>query len=218
MTQEFSIFKRFPKMGQAIELSELLEASNIKTAIGDNTAPVDVTFAGNTHQDLYEVRIAPSDFEKAEAVLAKINANLSEHLPEDYYLFAFTDEELYEILAKPDEWGDIDYSLAQQLLAKRGKPVDEQTLLTLKKERLAQEAQPEKSSRGWVIAGYIFAFLGGFLGAVIGYFMWTSKKTLPNGQKVYTYTTANRKDGKIIFFIGLTLFSVGMLRYIIKSF
>jgi hypothetical protein len=211
MTEELSIFRRFPSPAQAIELIELLHEVDIKAVLGDNRAPVDVTFAGNTHQDMFEVRIAPTDFEKAEALLEKVDANLADHVPKDYYLFAFSDDELYDILVKPDEWGDLDYSLAQQLLAKRGKPVDEQELKALKDARISQVSKPEKSNRPWIIAGYIFAVFGGFLGIIIGYFLWTSKKTLPNGQKVYSYNTKDRKDGKIIFFIGLIFFVVGLL-------
>ena len=70
-------------------------------------------------------------------------------------------------------------------------------------QRLEERAQPAENQKQWIIAGYIFACLGGLLGIIIGYYLWTSKKTLPNGQKVPSYTESDRKHGKYIFYIGL---------------
>jgi len=76
-------------------------------------------------------------------------------------------------------------------------------LNSLKNERLKHLAKPEENQKPWIIAGYLFSILGGFLGLIIGYFLWTAKKTLPNGKKVYSYSKKDRKHGKYIFYIGL---------------
>ncbi len=205
MGDTYSIFRKFSNLEQAIELRELLLNNSIESELADNVAPVDVTFSGSTIQNEIELRIKQSDFQRAEEVLEKEAQNIIEEIDPDYYLFDFTNEELYEILLKSDEWNPFDYSLAQKILIERGKSIDQELLNSLKNERIKDLAKPEESQRPWIFAGYVFAILGGLLGLVIGYFLWTAKKTLPNGQKVYTYSEKDRKHGRIIFYIGLII-------------
>ena len=206
MEEEYSIFKKYPTLEQASELKEILDKEGIESVLGDNIPPVDVTFSGSTLQHEFEVRIKPSDFGKAEYLLEKQAENLIDQVDKDYYLFDFTDEELYEILLKSDEWNEFDYTLAQKILSQRGKPIDKALLNSLKNERIKQLAKPEEKQRSWIVAGYIFALLGGILGIIIGYFLWNAKKTLPNGEKVYSYSETDRKHGKYIFIISVIIF------------
>ena len=213
MSEEFSIFRVFPTQEQAEELQALLKDNGIDAVVGDNLPPIDVTFSGSTAQHQYEVRIAPGDFKQAEAILASQAENLIETLDKDYYLFSFTDEELYDILLRADEWSDLDYALARQLLEQRGKPVDGQLLQSLKKQRLDDLAKPEGSQKTWIYVGYVFAILGGGLGIIIGYLIWKSKKTLPNGERVYSYSDQDRPKGKLLFIISLVLFIIYLILY-----
>jgi len=218
MKEEYSIFKKFPTLEQASELKELLNEHGIESLIDDNVPPVDITFSGSTIQNEYEIRIKQSDFKRAEEILEKSAENLIDQIDKDYYLFEFTNEELYEILLKSDEWSAFDYTLAQKLLKQRGKSVDKDLLDSLKNERLKDLAKPEGNQRPWIIAGYAFAILGGFLGLLIGYSLWTSKKTLPNGQKVYSYAANDRAHGKYIFFIGLIITPTAIILKAIGQF
>ncbi len=211
MSEQFSIFRKFPTLEQAKELTTLFQQHEIESILDDNVPPVDVTFAGNTLQNEIEVRIKQSDFERAEKILEKNAEALIDNLDKDYYLFEFTNEELYEILLKPDEWNKFDYTLSQKILKDRGKSVDKELLNSLKNERLKELAKPEGNQKPWILTGYFFSILGGFLGLVIGYFLWTSKKTLPNGEKVYAYAEKDRKQGKYIFYIGLIIFPVALI-------
>ena len=211
MPEETSIFKKFPSLEQASDLKKLLENNGIESVLADNIPPVDVTFAGNTLEHQYEIRIKQSDFIKAEKILEQEAENLITQIDKDYYLFDFSNEELYDILLKSDEWNEFDYSLAQKLLKQRGKSIDKDLLNSLKKQRLEQLSKPEGSQKAWIMAGYIFAILGGLLGILIGYFLWTAKKTLPNGHKVYSYSEKDRKQGKIIFIIALIIFPIALL-------
>lgn len=210
MKEQYSIFKRFPTLEQALEIEKLLNNNNIETIIADNVPPVDITFSGNTIGNEIEIRIKQVDFKDANSIIEKENETLIENVDPNYYLLEFTNEELYDILLKSDEWGDYDYSLAKQLLVKRGKAIDKDLLSTLKKKRINDLAKPEKNQKIWIFAGYIFAILGGYLGIIIGYLLWTSKKTLPDGQKVYSYLPKDRNHGKYIFFIGLIVTPIGI--------
>jgi len=211
MTENWIIFRKLNTLIQAQELETLLNENNIKTVLADNIAPVDITFSGNTLLNEYEIKIDASNFEKAEAVLEKDAESLLEKMDQDYYLLSFTDEELYEVLIKSDEWSIFDYKLAQKILTNRGKTIDHEMLASLKKERLNILSKPEENQRPWIIAGYLFSFLGGGIGIVIGYSLWTSKKTLPNGERIYSYNNADRKQGKTIFIIGLIVFPLALI-------
>ncbi len=203
MKETYSVFRKYPTLLQAKELENVLNQNNIETLLTDNIAPVDASFSGNTLLNEYEIKILPEDFEKAEIILEKEAENLIQQVDSSHYLFDFTDDELYEILIKSDEWSEFDYKLAQNILIQRGKPIDLDLLKNFKKQRIESLAKPESNQKNWIIAGYILAFLGGFLGIIIGYSLWTSKKSLPNGQTVFSYNEHDRSHGKIIFYIGL---------------
>lgn len=211
MIENFIAFRSFPSLAQAKELEVLLRKNNIETILADNLPPIDITFSGSTLQNQYEVKIDTSDFEKAELILEKETENFLDNVDSGYYLLSFTNEELYEILLNSDEWNVFDYKLAQKLLTDRGKTIDSDMLASLKKERLKILAKPEENQKPWIIAGYIFSLLGGGIGIVIGYSLWKSKKTLPNGERVYSYSTEDRKHGKTIFFISIIIFPLSFM-------
>lgn len=203
MEEKQSIFRKFSTLEQANDLKELLEKNGIEVVLADNVAPYDVTFSGNKLHDEIEVRLKLSDFKKAQEILVKNAEVLIDQIDKDYYLFTFENEELFDILLKPDEWSSLDYSLAKKILTQRGKSIDEDLLKSLKNERIKNLAKPEGSQRTWIMAGYLFVLLGGLIGILIGYSLKTSKKTLPNGEKVYSYSENDRKHGKYIFYLGL---------------
>jgi hypothetical protein len=69
---------------------------------------------------------------------------------------------------------------------------------------------------GWIIVGYITAFLGGVLGIFIGWHLLSFKKTLPDGQRVYEYDTNARKHGQKILIIGIVCLTFGLCYKIIR--
>jgi hypothetical protein len=217
MIENFIAFRSFPTLNQAKELELLLNKNNIKTVLGDNIPPLDINFSGSTLQNQYEIKIDTSDFKKAEVVLEKDTENLLDTIDEDYYLLSFTNEELYEILLNSDEWNVFDYKLAQKLLTDRGKTIDSEMLTSLKNERLKILARPEENQKAWIIAGYIFALLGGGIGIVIGYSLWRSKKTLPNGERIYSYSAEDRKNGQRIFLISIIIFPLALILKILSN-
>ena len=122
MTEEYSIFRRFSDIEQANELKIALNEQGIETIVDDNSPPVDVTFTGGgAINNKIEVRIKQSDFDKAELILEKIAETQLSDIDTSYYLFEFTNEELFDILLKYDEWNEFDYALAQKILKDRGK-------------------------------------------------------------------------------------------------
>lgn len=196
-------FRRFGNPEDAEDLIAILSANDITYLIEDASPTFDVTFSGNTFEKEVYIKIKQSDFESTEELLLNSTQVETTQIPKDYYLLEFSNEELIEVLMKPDEWSPIDYKLSQQILKERGKEIDSEIILTLKKKRIESLAEPERSQKTWIYAGYIFVLLGGIIGLFIGWHLITFKKTLPNGSRVYAYVKSDRKSGKNILILGL---------------
>lgn len=207
MSQNFTTFKKFPDAALAKEIQQLLLDKGIECLFIDNSSTLGSSFSGDLLKE-YEIQVHQDDFENALAIVEANAANMLAEVPEDYYLLTFTNEELYEVLVKRDEWNEFDYLLAIHLLEQRGKTIDEQHIKDMQKKRLDELARPEKNHTGWIVVGYICAFAGGIFGITTGYVLWTSQKTLPDGNKVYTYTESDRAHGKIIFILGIIILAL----------
>ena len=129
---EFVLFKRFTDAGQAKELAEELASKGIECQLIDDSLSKEITFSTNS-----ELLIRPSDFEKANKILDKKADELLVKIDKKHYLYEFTNDELYDILAKPDTWNSLDYKLAQQILKERGQEINEDLLKSLKQTRAA---------------------------------------------------------------------------------
>jgi hypothetical protein len=198
----FSTFRKFTHLEQAEELVDLLEDNQIPYEVEDSS-PDMVLASSESVQKEIRVKLKQEDFTRANALLETLAQSFLENVSKDHYLFEFSDEELHEILEKPDEWGKNDYALAKKILKERGKDIAPEKLAELQNTRTKELAKPEGGQTGWIIFGYISAFCGGGLGIFFGWYLMSFKKTLPDGRKVYAYTPDVRKHGRIIFFIGI---------------
>ena len=124
-----------------------------------------------------------------------------DQVDKDYYLFGFSDDELLDLISKADEWSPFDFLLARKILAQRGNVLSNEEVKYLEEERINELKKPEAPQTKWIIIGYLCAALGGILGIFIGWHLFTYKKTLPNGERLYGYSKADRKHGRIIFYI-----------------
>ena len=207
MSDNFTSFRKYPDASQAKGLEQFLKDNNIECLYIDNSPRLGTAFGGEMQKE-YEIQIQQPDFEKATLLLEELAKEEVNQLPDDYYLLEFTDDELIDVVVKKDEWNEFDYLLAIRLLKERGKTIDEEHISALNKKRIEDLAKPEKDQTAWIVAGYAFALMGGLLGLITGYVIWTADKTLPNGQKVYTYSKRDRKHGKRIVIVSLIVLPV----------
>lgn len=207
MQTNYVTYKKFPDAPSARGLQQFLIENGIECLFVDTSPEMGSAMMGDLNKE-YEVQLKPEQFEPADKLLESYAETMLASLPEDYYLLSFTDEELYDVILKHEEWSEFDYALARKLLTERGKTIDEALIKSLRKQRMDDLAKPEGNQHAWIIAGYALSVLGGFFGFITGYVLWTSKKTLPNGQIVPTYGEGDRKHGKIIFGLGIILLIV----------
>ena len=91
----------------------------------------------------------------------------------------------------------------------RGYEVTAEKMNQLKARRYKELAQPVGEPVKYILAFYVLCLLSlVFLpvGIIIGWVWGYSKKQLPDGYKVYAYTTRVREHGRIIFLISMLLF------------
>lgn len=211
-------FRVFKDVHAATELAVWLNDRGIAAEVDDTSSPFDPTFANSILSKEWVVRILPTDFSAANDLLQQFYILRLNAVPKDYYLYSFSDEELKEILLKPDQWGDLDYVLAQEILASRGKSISPNELQALRDKRYQELSQPEEHDVPDFIAwGYILSLVGGLIGSLIGWHLMSAQKVLPDGKKVPRFSEKARTQGRRIFWLGLIITIVFFLVRISNS-
>lgn len=187
---------------EAREFAGILTHHQIEFRFEDQAASFDPTFANNEINREYRIKLRKTDFKKADELLDTMTERLLNSVSPAYYLFEFTDEELFEIVQKPDEWSRYDFLLAQRILNERGLAITPSEIELLRERRLQELSRPENSSQTWILFGYLFALLGGIFGILIGWHILAHKKTLPDGKQVPGYSVSDRKHGSWIALLG----------------
>ncbi|MEL6534980.1 MAG: hypothetical protein AAFQ98_06180 [Bacteroidota bacterium] len=209
----FLTFRSYPSQAKAEETGVLFRTWDIPFKIISTDDTFDPSFSFNRGATRWEMKIPDDQFDRANQLMEEQALNTP--LPQDHYLRGFSEEELIEVLTKPDEWSEQDFVWAQQLLAAQGKEMTEEALQLLKQQRLAKLREPDSSSPSWTFIAYLAALAGGIVGIGIGYTLWLSKKTLPNGERVYRYRPQDRRHGLRIFVLG-TL--VGGITFVVSFY
>ncbi len=162
----------------------------------------------NRGPEMVHVQVLPQDADRAQRALAVLAGEVQSAMEEGDYLAGFSDEELFEVLHKFDEWNQIDYVLAARLLTERGHALDDNQLKEWRAQRMHVLEQPEKASAGYLVAAYVLSFLGGIFGLLMGLQLRTHVKRLPDGRKVHGYTESDRKHGLVQIAISLLAIAV----------
>ena len=207
---EFQTYQRFPNVEVAQPLLELLHAHAIEYDTRLDQLPIDPSFAFNETSRYFLVRLRPADFERAQALERAAAEAQTATVPADYYLLTFRDDELFDILLRPDEWNSYDVALAQRLLRERGQPVSAAQLEALRRQRLHDLAQPEPSQRAWILAGYGLAPLGGIWSIFIGWHLYSHYRQLPTGERVPAFQAPDRAHGFRILVLGVICFLLAL--------
>jgi hypothetical protein len=217
-SSDFRDFQTFASAEAAQPLLKALTQQRIdyRTAMDNGQVAFDPSFANNQLISKFIVKLRLADFERGSQVLTSLNQHALDQVDPGHYLFSFSDEELFDLLVKPDEWSAFDVTLAGQLLRQRGRDISPDTLKLLRQHRVAELAQPAQDHKAWVKGGYISALLGGFLGILIGYQLYFSRKQLPDGRRIYVYSPTDRVHGMRILVLGVVMFLVLMTARLIR--
>jgi hypothetical protein len=205
----YEVFRGFYTEEEAAGIYNLLMKSGIDAKVEKKRPIADTSIVGHDSDHNVFIKIKNSDFTKAnELIDSYIELNLSA-IDSDYYLYGFTNEELFDIIKKPDEWNNQDFIIAKKILAERGYNLSETEVKNLTQTRLTELEKPEKISFSGIFVGYVTAMFG-IIGLIFGLILVNSKKVLPNGRKAFVYDTWTRGHGKSMIIIGaiMTVFGV----------
>jgi hypothetical protein len=211
MADKYLTFQKFNDIELANTIAERLKQNGIDYLLEDNQKIFDPSFANNTVDTDISIKIRSADFPKAHQTLENFYKDQLGSVDQGYYLFEFTDDELMEIISKPDEWGHFDYQLAQKILQDRGKEIKKEDINLLNAKRIEDLAKPERTENYWIYLGYLTAIFGGVFGIILGSCLAYFRKTLPDGKRVYAYSDAVRMHGRIIFVISIISLSIWMI-------
>ena len=205
-------FRSFYSEEEAIFLLEFFKEKGINCSIVKHRPIADKVYVGINYDREFHVKIRGSEFNGANEILdSQIAQNLSQIGP-DYYLYSFSNEELLEIIEKPDEWNNQDIVISKKILQDRGFSISEAEITEKKLKRIKELEQPDKEGRLFIILGYFFSFFFGFFGVFFGLLIMNLTKTLPDGRKVFVYEKKTRGHGKNILIIGLIMTAIVFIR------
>lgn len=214
MSATLSTYRKFIYKDDALELIKILEVNHIDYELADNSSRLDSSFGADVNNQEFELKIQKEDFNKVEELEEKLVENDVQNVERDYYLFEYSDEELIEIILKKEEWSKFDYLLAQKILKERGKEISPEVLTVISKQRLEELSKEAEVPKLWFYLGYFFAFIGGFLGIIIGYTIMSYKRNLSNGESAYVYKEEDRKQGRNILICSI----IGVIFWIVVRY
>ena len=145
MMASFLTFQKFNDPGLASAIADKLKERRIECVVEKVQPLLEPSFFRNTVEQTIHLKVRATDFDKATRALEEHYEHQLQDVDPGYYLYSFTDVELLDIVAKPDEWGHFDYVLARELLAERGLPIPDETIEQMKQQRLRQLAQQARA-------------------------------------------------------------------------
>jgi hypothetical protein len=221
MTGQLIKYRSFNDKALAIELYQKLSADGIPVAWEDTEGFFDASFANNEFLNIYYIKIRQEDFKKADEILMRSVSESKNEPVGDYYLLSFSNEELIDVLKKPDEWNEFDRYWAKKILEKKGIDIKQEDLEQARVQRLAELKQPWTLDKLWIIcaialwvAAFWFIHVYGAVAVIfIGGYIALSKKTMPDGQRVKAFSAGDRLIGKIVLAAGFILALFILMQY-----
>ncbi len=202
----FQIYQSFASTEDAQQLIGILIENNIEFKLEKNEPNINPIFVGILIGLDVLIKIDESNFFKVNELFKKTESVKLEEIDPSHYMFNFTEDELMEVILKPDEWNNYDYQIAKLLLHKKGTSVTEVMEIGIKKKRNEELTETKEINGAWIIFGYLSSFVGGVVGIAIGIYIWLTSKTLHDGTKHYAFSDNNRAHGKAITIIGIIIF------------
>ena len=143
MAAHLLTFQQFNDPGLASAIADTLKEQEIECVVEKVRPLLEPGFFRNTVEQNIHLKVRAADLEKAERALEDHYMRHLQDIDPGYYLLSFTDVELLDIIAKPDEWGYFDHVLARELLAERGLEIPPEIVEEMKRQRRRQLAQQE---------------------------------------------------------------------------
>jgi len=220
MSSSFVNYRSYNDKAIALSVFERLSAAGLAVKWDDSEKQFDVFFSYNEFSNIYYIKLKQEDFKKADELLQAAILERGEIPEQDYYLYSFTNDELTDILKKPEEWSEFDIVWSKRILEQRGVTVNDEEIAEHRNEILTELRKPWKADKIWILAAIVLLIYGYCFFHIIiigcaffmGLYITSSKKTLPGGERVIAFSPTDRLIGKIVMGAALLSFIVFLLR------
>ena len=214
----FKFYRDFHNVEEAKSFIKILEDNEILFSADTSEAIIDETIVGTGLLPKAIIKLLPVDFQKVNALIDRHLKDMSFDNFKDHHLNQLDDDELIEILEKPDEWSIENSSISKIILKERGIEMSEEKILNLRQSRLANIRKGKKASRTSLFLYFLAVPLGLFTniiftiaGVGMGYYYAYGKSTDIDGNSYYIYDEETQKFGRIILNGGLIFLFIGIL-------
>ncbi len=235
-TDNYLTFQEFENREDAEKTAQILEDNNIPVSIEKTPDLLDNVIIGRQYNNYVQLRIPQDCFADAQKILIEKTQVELDKVDRNYMLFALNNEELLDVIAKPDQWGAYNYNLAKLILEERNTHIDKLKVDEIQQEYKKEIHEPRSLNSTWLILGYGFSILSlvavftnnirallvvyafnllpGVLGIILGLYILNTKRTLPDGSQMLSFNDAARKHGRLM----LILATIAVLLILARAF
>jgi hypothetical protein len=187
---------------QAEQDAESLEAHGVPCIVRPEYETFNPAFTLRASLNSVHLLVPDEAVGEARDVLAP-NAGHSIDPSLETVLAGWSDGELIEIAARPDEWHPATVGAAERVLARRGVLLTLETRAENDARRVAEVRRPVRGDRGWLAIGFLLTFAGGLGGVLmgLGYARLTGRD--PRGEPYPVYDHHTRRLGRWMSGIGM---------------
>jgi len=148
-------FQRFPDLNSAYELIDILEANRIPYQVDDSATRFDIANAStNPMENQVIVRIRETDFETVNQLFAKNTSQADENSGVDHYLYTFSDNDIIDVIANPEEWTELEVKIANEIFKQRGLKPTAELIKSVRKEKIQEQEKKAKETKSRFVIGY----------------------------------------------------------------
>lgn len=222
MNKEF--YRHIELDAEMQEMETLLKANDISYEFTSAKPLLDSVIVGEGLFPKYTLKLFPADFERVNQLIKALYEKKDIQI-EDFPQFnEMSNEELLEILKKPDEWSIETEIVARKILNTRDFQIEEQDIQGMRNERISKMREGKKVSL-FIQLLYLLAFVLGFYihiifiiaGIGMAYYYAFGKATDPLGNRYFIYDERARKIGKFILYIGIIVFLIQLYLMYFKT-
>lgn len=191
-------------------LASLLDEHQISYEIDDTAVRFSVTSFSNSELNPVLLKIYKSDEEQVKKLLADHSFNIENV----HFLYSFSDTDIIDVIANPNEWTIEEQRIAQQIVGERGIKISaddiknaRQTAQQLKKEEKEISASKKIEGYPWFLTIAVFSVIN----ALLAYFEVNLRFVFGLGlTELFTAVFANSFGSNLFVFLSVSCLFAGL--------
>jgi len=160
----FIDYKKFPSENSASDLILLLEKNKIIFEVEDRSLRFNLI--DDPTDDFFIVKIKLKDFKIVDELVQIQNESDIELLGEEHYLHTFSDDDILDAIANPEDWNKAELKLANTIAQQRKINISEKKINELKqiniKENKKKSSKLLKNTSNWLLIIAVFSVINSF--------------------------------------------------------